>query len=85
MCVKRTRNFLGHAHFIKTTHISLPSRAAACLQTAPQSGEWFLQLAKNLATTELLILWTTQGDKQATLLVHAGPSWTLEFQVRYPP
>ena len=37
MRAKRARKFLGHAHFIKTTPILLPSRAAACLQTAPQT------------------------------------------------
>ena len=33
-CMTNAREFLGHAHFIKTTPIFLlPSGAAACLQT----------------------------------------------------
>ena len=50
-CMKNARKahmkILGHAHFIKTMPILLPSRATTWLQIAPQtelSGEWFYSL-----------------------------------------
>ena len=56
MRAKRVRKFLDHAHFIKTTPILLPRRAATWLQTALPSGEWFYNLFRTwpmLPTSQL--------------------------------